>query len=53
MNKIAADKINETINKLVEMGIYATPTIIVNGRLIYNSNSYNEISHLIELELNK
>ena len=46
-------EIAQTINKLVEMGIFATPTIIVNKKIIYESNSYNEISNLLEMELNK
>lgn len=47
------EKIAKTINRLVMMGIYATPTVMVNGRLIVNSNSKNEITHLINEELKK
>ena len=35
--------IEKSINQLVLLGVYATPTIIVNGRLIVNSNSKREI----------
>lgn len=52
-NIVIADKINQTIQRLIERGIFATPTVIVNNRLIYDSNSYDEISHLINMELDK
>lgn len=51
LDKNVADKLSATIDILVEKGIYATPTIVVNNRLIYNSASYEEISYLIEKEL--
>lgn len=51
LNPIAADSINTTINQLVQKGIFATPTVIINKRLIYNSASFSEISFLIEQEL--
>lgn len=53
LNPQAAHRINETIHKLVQKGIFATPTVIVNKRFIYNSNSFEEISYLIEKELNR
>lgn len=49
----AANIINETIESLVHKGIFATPTVIVNQRMIYNSSSFSEISYLIEQELAK
>lgn len=45
--------IENTINQLVLLGVYATPTIIINGRLIVNSDSKEEICHLIDKELSK
>lgn len=45
--------IENTINQLVLLGVYATPTIIINGRLIVDSNSKEEICHLIDDELSK
>lgn len=45
--------IEKTINQLVLIGVYATPTIIINGRLIVHSNSKDEIIHLIDEELSK
>lgn len=45
--------IENTINQLVLLGVYATPTIIINGRLIANSGSKEEICHLIDEELSK
>lgn len=52
-NNEGKESIEKTINQLVLLGIYATPTIIVNGRLIVNSNSKEEICHLIDEELSK
>lgn len=46
-------KIENTINQLVLAGVYATPTIIINGRLIVDSHSKEEICHLIDEELSK
>ena len=36
---------------LVNRGIFATPTIIINDRLVYMTNSYEELSRLLEYEL--
>lgn len=47
------ESIEKTINQLVLLGVYATPTIIINGRLIVDSNSKEEIYHLIDEELSK
>lgn len=44
-------EMDRAINKLVERGIMATPTIIINDRLVYITNSYEELSKLIEYEL--
>lgn len=44
-------EIESTIHSLVSMGLYATPTVIVNGRLIVNSGSKEEIVFLINKEL--
>ncbi|MFT0314350.1 thioredoxin domain-containing protein [Bacteroides thetaiotaomicron] len=44
-------KIDKTINDLVNRGVFATPTIIVNDRLVYMTNSYEELSRLLEYEL--
>lgn len=52
-NVIGQKLIEKTINQLVLIGVYATPTIIVNGRLIVHSNSKDEITHLIDEELSK
>ena len=45
--------IEYTINQLVLLGVYATPTLIINGRLIVDTNSKKEICHLIDEELSK
>ncbi|MCS2585458.1 DsbA family protein [Bacteroides sp. BFG-551] len=52
-NNEGKESIEKTINELVLLGVYATPTIIINGRLIVNSNSKEEICHLIDEELLK
>ena len=56
-NDIANDDgkkaIENTINQLVLLGVYATPTLIINRRLIVDSNSKEEICHLIDEELSK
>lgn len=44
-------EMDSAINKLVERGLMATPTIIINDRLIYVTNSYDELSKLLEYEL--
>ena len=42
---------DKVINQLVERGLMATPTIIINDRLVYVTNSYEELSRLLEYEL--
>lgn len=44
-------EMDKTINQLVERGLMATPTIIINDRLVYVTNSYEELSKLLEREL--
>ena len=45
------DKVNHAINKLMERGLFATPTIIINDRLVYITNSYEELTRLLDQEL--
>ncbi len=45
------DNVNHTINKLMERGLFATPTIIINDRLVYVTNSYEELTKLLNQEL--
>lgn len=45
------DKIDQTINNLLKRGVFATPTIIINDRLVYMTNSYEELSRLLDSEL--
>lgn len=52
-SKQVVDKISSSFNIIEIAGIYATPTIIVNDRLLFNSGSYDEIARLIDIELNK
>lgn len=35
----------------MERGLFATPTIIINDRLIYITNSYEELTRLLKQEL--
>lgn len=44
-------KLDETITNLVNRGVFATPTIIINDRLVYMTNSYEELSRLLDYEL--
>ena len=50
-SKITLDKLNNIINDLVNKGLFATPTIVINGRLIFDSNSIKEITYLLDKEL--
>ena len=43
-------KLDNIINRLVERA-YGYPTIIINDRLVYVTNSYEELSKLLEREL--
>lgn len=43
--------IERTIDTLIKKGIFATPTIIINNRLVYITNSYEELSKLLDNEL--
>ncbi|WP_455586094.1 thioredoxin domain-containing protein [Bacteroides sp.] len=45
------DKLDQNINELMKRGLFATPTIVINNRLIYITNSYEELSRLLDLEL--
>lgn len=47
----ACKEMDKVINQLVERGLMATPTIIINDRLVYVTNSYEELSRLLEYEL--
>lgn len=52
-NKNIHDSIKSNIELITKAGIYGTPTIIVNGKLILDSSSKKEIEKLIESELKK
>lgn len=45
------NRVNHTIDKLMERGLFATPTIIINDRLVYITNSYEELTNLLDQEL--
>lgn len=45
------NRVNHTIDKLMERGLFATPTIIINNRLVYITNSYEELTKLLDKEL--
>ena len=45
-------KINNTISTLMERGLYATPTIIINNRIVYITNSFEELTKLLDHEIN-
>lgn len=45
-------KVDHTINELAKRGLFATPTVIINNRLVYMTNSFEELSRLLDNELN-
>lgn len=45
------DRINSSIDELAKRGLFATPTIIINDRLVYKTNSYEELTKLLDNEL--
>lgn len=52
-NKSISDKIHDNLLKLESAGIYGTPTIMINDRLIFNSTSINEIEEMLKEEITK
>jgi predicted DsbA family dithiol-disulfide isomerase len=52
-SKELVDKIENAFIDLHQYGIYATPTIVINNRLLFNSGSYNVISELLNMEIKK
>ena len=52
-SKSTLDMLEKANDELIRKGLFATPTIIINGRLIFDSNSKKEITHLLEEELEK
>lgn len=52
-NKAISDKIHENLLKLESAGIYGTPTIMINNRLIFNNTSLGEIEKLLKEEIAK
>jgi thiol-disulfide isomerase/thioredoxin len=47
-SKAIADKLQNNIRLLDSYGIYGTPTIIINNRLIFNSKSLDEIEEMLK-----
>lgn len=52
-NNALSVKIKENILKFESAGIYGTPTIMINNRLIFNSTSINEIENMLKEEIEK
>lgn len=52
-NNSLSVKIKENLLKLESAGIYGTPTIMINNRLIFNSTSINEIENMLKEEIEK
>lgn len=52
-NQSTLEVLTNVNDELVKRGLFATPTIIINGRLIFDSNSTKEITHLLDEELVK
>ncbi len=53
LNNALSEKIKENLIKLETAGIYGTPTIMINNRLIFNSTSINEIENMLKEEIEK
>lgn len=45
------DRLDQNISELMRRGLFATPTIVINNRLIYITNPYEELSRLLDIEL--
>lgn len=52
-NKALSESIKANLFKLNEAGIYGTPTIMINDRLIFNNTSVGEIENLLKEEIAK
>lgn len=52
-NKTLSEKIMNNLLKLESAGIYGTPTIMINDRLIFNSTSLDEIEKMLKEEIEK
>jgi protein-disulfide isomerase len=50
-NKAISDRIMDNLLKLESAGIYGTPTIMINNRLIFNSTSLDEIEKMLKEEI--
>jgi protein-disulfide isomerase len=50
-DKSLVEKINSNSEELKQMGFYATPTFVINGKFIFNSTSKAEIEKAIEKAL--
>lgn len=46
------NRVDHTINELAKRGLFATPTVIINNRLVYMTNSFEELSRFLDDELN-
>jgi protein-disulfide isomerase len=46
-------KILKNIHDVKSTGIYGTPTILINNRMIFNSSSVNEIIKILEEEIKR
>lgn len=46
------NRVDHAINELAKRGLFATPTVIINNRLVYMTNSFEELSRLLDDELN-
>jgi protein-disulfide isomerase len=52
-NKSISDKIKDNLLRLESVGIYGTPTIMINNHLVFNSSSVNEIEKILKDEIAK
>lgn len=51
-DKSLSNNISKNFDKLKVMGLYGTPTFVINGKIIFNSSSKEEIEKVINENLN-
>lgn len=52
-DSIISKNIEKDFEKISSIGVYATPTVLINNKVIFNSNSIEEIEAAITNELSK
>lgn len=53
INESIKDRLEDNFERLSDAGIYGTPTIMINNKLVYNSSSIKDIEQMLIEEINK